>query len=95
MMSHSVVENRNRDLSSRIVESIERRTHRQIKRLQVAREGDSIVLAGLAPSYHVVQLAIIAGMNALAETPLRLESRLVIASAARTAAPEVADVEVA
>lgn len=95
MTSLSVVENRNLDLDSRIVESIDRRTHRQIERLQVAREGGSIVVAGRAPSYHVVQLAIIAGMNALAETPLRLESRLVIASAARSAAPEVADVEVA
>jgi hypothetical protein len=95
MTSLSDVENRQLDFDSRIMESIERRTHRQIKRLQVAREGDSIVLAGLAPSYHVVQLAIIAGMTALAETPLRLESRLAIASVARSARSEVTDAEVA
>lgn len=94
-MSIVTVENLQLDLGARIVESIERQTHRRIQRLQVAREGNSIVLAGLAPSYHVVQLAIIAGMNALAETSLRLESRLGIAPAARSAPSETADAAIA
>jgi len=95
MTSLSDVENRQLEFDSRIMEAIERRTHRQIKRLEVAHEGDSIVMAGLAPSYHVVQLAIIAGMTALAETPWRLESRLAIAPVAEPARPERTDAEVA
>lgn len=64
-----------------VIEQIHQQTHRRIRDLQAIRHRNAVIVSGSAPSYHVVQLAIVAALSALRETPLILESRLGIAPA--------------
>lgn len=83
------------NLANRVVSRIQQHTHRRIQQLQATVEADRIAIQGIAPSYHVMQLAIVAGLSALSETPWRLESRLELAAEPPAMSMETPDVRCA
>lgn len=74
-----------------VIGQVQQKTHHRIRELQAIQHRNAVIVSGSAPSYHVVQLAIVAALNALRETPLTLESHLCIAPA-QSELREVVDV---
>lgn len=57
-----------------LTRQIELQTFRQVKQLQVRRDGEAIVLAGWSPSYYVKQLATHAALQLAPNT--RIENTI-------------------